>query len=269
MHPTKAEAQEVKKRIFELAQSRGLEVVETLEGAKPDAVVSLGGDGTMLRAAGEAHRLGVPLLGVNAGRVGFLSSIESHQIEDALDEILAGRTKVEDRMMLRARAGDVELTALNEVAVERSTPGRVAHMRVAVDDETIVTYIADAFIVATPSGSTGYSLSAGGPVIEPGLPVMILTPVSAHYPLWKSSLVIGTHHVVHLEIVEGSAALSADGESNTTLNERDVVSVRLDPLPLKVLAPLSRSDDEGTTFFRKLKSRFGLDTDRGAGRPGG
>jgi NAD+ kinase len=157
-------------------------------------------------------------------------------------------------MMLTARAthggGDLEpVTALNEVVIERGTLSRVVSINVSVGGDPVATYVADGFIVATPTGSTAYSLSAGGPVVEPEVQAMVLTSVSAHSPLWRS-IVVGPDRTVTLETPADAVALSADGQAVGILSAGSKVTVSPHPEPLQLIGPGS------SRFYDKLRSRF-------------
>lgn len=245
-----------------------MKVVDASNGAF-DVVIALGGDGTILRASRLADENDVALLGVNVGRLGFLSTVESGRLEYALDALSAGSYAVEERMLLEATLeNEVPAYALNEFVVEKATPSRAIGIRVLVDADVIATYTADGFIVATPTGSTAYSLSAGGPVLEPSIEAIVLTPVSAHSPLWRS-IVVEPHRNVQLEIVDGVAAFSADGEPLATLQEGQTARIRRRERPLRLVNLEAPSTDPGRVlstsprFFKKLKARFNLDVDQG------
>lgn len=267
-HPSKSEAKTTAEELRRLAEERGLKVVDTSNGAAFDIVIALGGDGTILRAARVAHQNDVPLLGINVGRLGFLSTVEPAKLEYALDAVAAGSYAVEERMLLEATFRDEPPAyALNEFVVEKATPSRAIGIRVQVDAEAIATYSADGFIVATPTGSTAYSLSAGGPVLEPSIRAIVLTPVSAHSPLWRS-IVVEPQRTIQLDIVDGVAAFSADGDPLATLNAGERVTIRQRERTLRLVNLEAPSDKEGrvlTTsprFFKKLRTRFHLDIDQ-------
>lgn len=273
VHTGKREALAAAERLRTLAEAIGLIVLDAPGDRSAEAVVSLGGDGTTLRAARIAHERDVPLLGFNLGRLGFLTGLDISVLEAAIGALAEDRYEVSERMMLLA--GDFEgeerrerLKALNEIVLEKQSPSRVIRIGVTVDGELLGTFTADGFIVATPTGSTAYSLSAGGPVLEPTLDALVLTPVSAHYPLWRSSVVTGGHHTVELEVIEGNAMLSADGEPLSAVSTGERVWAARDPRPLKVavitLASLAPRSPAGG-FFEKLRVRFGLDPGREPG----
>jgi NAD+ kinase len=256
VHPTILRAKEAAEGIRGLATSRNLEVVDATGDSPVDVVVALGGDGTILRAAQYAWKVDVPLLGVNLGKLGFLSTINVDRLEEVLDDLTQSRFRIEYRMMLEAAAysgHDVNrVMALNEIVLERGTLSRVVAIRVSVGVEEVATYTADGFIVSTPTGSTAYSLSAGGPVVEPEVQAMILTSVCAHYPLWRS-IVVGPDRTVVLETPRDSVAFSADGRHVGTLGTGSRVTVRSHEQPLKMMTL------EHPNFYDKLRSRFHLE----------
>lgn len=255
IHPTNPKARQTADRIREDGAHRGLDVVTMDEsGPEPDAILALGGDGTLLRAAQMAWRLDVPVIGANLGNLGFLSTVDPGMVDDMVQALITDIYRVEPRMMLEAtaRQGDEEVAtfvALNEVVVERDTVARVVTLRVSVGDEVVARYTADGFIVATPTGSTAYSLSAGGPVVAPDVSALILTSVCAHTPLWRS-IVVGPSQPVTLQNPEHSVALSADGLHLGGLQPGGVITVRAHPRPLKLLAAYK------SHFYDKLRARF-------------
>jgi NAD+ kinase len=195
-------------------------------------------------------------MGINVGRLGFLSSANAEGLDDALKAIARGEYALEARMLLEAVSGgkDVDPTpavALNDVALEKTTPARVIEVDLAVGDEEVARYTADGFIVATPTGSTAYSLSAGGPVVEPSQRVMVLTPVSAHSPLWRS-LVVGTDRAVTLTLAQGTAMLTVDGRPLARLTPPSTVTVTPHPRELQIVR------FGGPGFFKRLQVRFHL-----------
>jgi NAD+ kinase len=163
---------------------------EVLEGAeRPDVVIAVGGDGTVLAAAQRALAHDVPVLGFNLGTMGFLAEAEPEDLEWVLERLLAGDYDVAERMTIRATVSGQTATGVNDVVVEKVDSQRLIHLDVAVNGERFVTYRADGLIVATPTGSTAYSFSARGPLVDPELNAMILTPVSAH-SLFDRTLVL-------------------------------------------------------------------------------
>ena len=185
----------------------------------PDALVSLGGDGTILRGIQYAVQWDVPLLGVNLGRKGFLAEIEPQGLEDALKRLINGDCAVEERPLLSASFGGETWLALNDVVVSRGGYARLIGVETLVDGEMAGRYLADGVIVTTPTGSTGYSLSAGGPVVSPRVDCMVVTPICAH-SLQHRPIVVGGSSVIRLELDnddEQTASLQVDGQSRATL----------------------------------------------------
>jgi NAD+ kinase len=224
-----------------------------------DLVCVLGGDGTFLRTARAIGGRGVPALGVNLGRVGFLAKVESDDLERALDQVQAGDYSVEDRFRILARVvrtdGTVEEHAcLNEVVVARGTRVRMIQLEVEVSSSHLATYVADAVVVATPTGSTAYSFSAGGSILDPRLRNMIITPVAAYLsPL--HSVVAGEDHEVHLTLREAhdGASISIDGQRDLPMAIGDRVEVRALPEPLRMIEPAG-----ATPFYDLLRTKASL-----------
>ncbi|MEX1296376.1 MAG: NAD(+)/NADH kinase [Candidatus Limnocylindrales bacterium] len=209
-----------------------------------EAIVVLGGDGTFLRAAHVVADVGVPLVGVNLGKVGFLSKVENHALEDLLGQLQAGDYELEPRLMLQVRVHDAAgnevgepHVALNEAAVVRG--GRVQVMRLQVDvgDSRMATYTSDGVVVASPTGSTGYSFSAGGPIIEPTSRNLVVTPIAAYLTPLRSS-VVGPQHAVTVTVEAAhDCLLSIDGRIDVPLEVGSQVEVAAREKPITFLQP--------------------------------
>ena len=194
----------------------------------PDALISLGGDGTILRGVQYALAWDAPLLGVNLGRKGFLAEIEPQGLEEALGRLIAGDYAIEARPLLSASFGGEQWLALNDVVVSRGGYARLIGVTTLVDGQMTGRYLADGVIVATPTGSTGYSLSAGGPIIAPGVDGMVVTPICAH-SLQHRPCVVGGSAVIRLELdddEEQTASLQVDGQSRAELGAGMAVEIR-------------------------------------------
>ncbi|MCL6500217.1 MAG: NAD(+)/NADH kinase [Firmicutes bacterium] len=197
-----------------------------------DALVVVGGDGTILRAARAGAVRGVPVMGVNVGGFGFLAEVGLQELPEALERLVAGRHAVEERMMLAAevvRAGEVaeRFLALNDMVVTKSGYARLMPIRVCVNGEHLATYLADGLIISTPTGSTAYNLSAGGPILSPGVRAMVITPICPH-TLTARPVVVDADDVATVEVaseVEG-VLLTVDGQVGCPLRGGDVVQVR-------------------------------------------
>ena len=199
------------------------------EAVTMDAIVTLGGDGTLLRGAQLAQKTNAPLLGINLGRTGFLAETEPNLLCEALDALLGGRFDIEERNMLDVSVkGLGSWHAMNDTVLTRGGYARLISLRVLVDGEEAGCYHADGLVVATPTGSTGYSLSAGGPIVAPGVDCMIITPVCAH-SLQHRPVVVDGHASIRLELGaddEMTAALQIDGQNRGILRSGQVVSIR-------------------------------------------
>ncbi len=227
--------------------------------AGSDLVCVLGGDGTFLRAARGIGETGVPALGVNLGRVGFLAKVETAELERTLDRVEAGEFRLEERFRLAATIvrgdGSQETHAcLNEVVVARGPHVRMIQLEVEVSGSHLATYVADGVVVATPTGSTAYSFSAGGSILDPRLRNMIITPVAAYLsPL--HSVVAGEDQVVRLALREAHdhALISIDGQDDLPIHPGDRVEVRALEAPLRLIEP------EGSTpFYDLLRTKAAL-----------
>lgn len=183
-----------------------------------DVIFSFGGDGTFLNSAHEVGTSGTPLLGVNIGRLGFLADVEVGQVREAVTQIQAGHYSVESRLVLRAELQTESRTrqfwALNEFVIERGGPIGMISVDVYVDGAPLNTYWADGLILATPTGSTAYSLSVGGPIVMPGADVVILIPLAPH-TLTLRPIVLPASSIIeaHVEVSDQSYVLAADGRS--------------------------------------------------------
>ncbi len=206
--------------------------------AVPELLLSFGGDGALLAAAREAIRWDIPLMGVNLGTVGFLTEEEPARLEAALEEILSGRYTLEERELLSAELpGHEPALALNDVVVSRGGYARLIKVGCRVNGEEYGTFMADGMIVATPTGSTGYSLSAGGPIVEPGTDCMLITLICAH-SLQRHSSVVSSRSEVRLTLQADrvqSALLQIDGQSVANLHAGDEVTIRTSEQRIRLL----------------------------------
>lgn len=222
-----------------------------------DLVLSLGGDGTMLRSVRLVAAHDVDVLGINVGRLGYLTEIEPAELETALGRYFAGDHTIETRMLLSVTAtiagqvGTVE-HALNEAVLERIAPGHTVRLAVTIDDEYFSAYIADGLIVATPTGSTAYAMSARGPIIDPGHRALLLTPVSPHM-LFDRSLVLEPKTELVVAVADHRpAALTIDGQPAGQLDEGDSITCRASGHSARLVTFGPRE------FHRILKNKFGL-----------
>jgi NAD+ kinase len=275
VHPARPPAAALGKQLAGWADEHGIELralaaergclgddVPCVEAAEfpsgLDLVVALGGDGTLLRALGLVLTAQVPALGVNAGRLGFLTEVEPHGLADALDAVLAGRYRVERRTTLAARVlvegrEIAEDLAVNDVVLEKAARERLAAVAVRLGDGgPFARYAADGVMVASPTGSTAYSFSAGGPIVSPRLDALLLTPIAPHM-VFNRSLVLHPDEAVRLEVLPDNAVIeSVDGRAVRELAPGAVVEVRRGRHDA-LLVRIERAD-----FYRLVRSKFRL-----------
>ena len=195
-----------------------------------DLLIVLGGDGTLLSMARAVGDLGVPIMGVNLGGLGFMTATTLDEMLPSLESALAGRMVVEDRLMLLARvvrngAAVCEHMALNDVVITKSAMARIISLAVSVEGEYATAYRADGLIISTATGSTAYSLSAGGPIVFPSVDAIVLTPICSH-TLTNRPIVLPASHRIEVTIQsDQEIMLTVDGQVGVGLRERDVVEV--------------------------------------------
>jgi NAD+ kinase len=211
-----------------------------------DVLIVLGGDGTFLRAARAVIDDDVPLLGINVGKVGFLSKVAATELERVLAQLVAGEFTLEHRMALEGRIlrsaaahepDAVRLLALNDVVVARGSLARVVRLEVSIDGSHVATLTADGLVVASPTGSTGYSFSAGGPILDPSARNLVVTPIAAYLTTIRS-IVVGPSAVVSCRVLDAHEALaSIDGREDIPVAVGDVVEVRAIERPIRLVEP--------------------------------
>ena len=192
----------------------------------------IGGDGSLIEVARFLHGRNIPVLGINMGTLGYLTEVEVNHIEDAFAQILEGDYTLEDRMMLEGTLQDGRKDiSLNDIVVSRKTEIRLIHFRIYVNGELLNTYEADGVIISTPTGSTAYNLSAGGPIVEPTASMIVITPICPH-ALNTSSIVLSAEDEIVIEIAEGrhdaveEAMVAFDGADTLPLVTGDRVTIR-------------------------------------------
>ena len=183
-----------------------------------DCMIVLGGDGTVLQAAREARWLHIPIIGVNLGTLGYMTEIEPESLEEALDRLIAGDYQQESRMMLKGwaflKSGLAEEGwALNDIVISRSGSLQIIKFSIYVNGQFLYDYDADGVIVTTPTGSTGYNLSAGGPLVEPGARLIMITPICPH-TLNQRSIILSPEDVIEIEIPRGREGRTQTVEAN-------------------------------------------------------
>ena len=271
VHPARPAAVRLAAKTRDWWEAHGYEVVDLGLPAAPtadeqgaiDLAISLGGDGTMLRTVELASPLGAPVIGVNLGRMGYLTEVEPAGLEAAFERFASGEYEVAERMTLAVtvtRGGREEhglqgLVALNEVTLEKIAPGHTIRFDVSISGRPFLTYAADGVIVSTPTGSTAYNLSARGPIVSPSLRAMVLTPISPHM-LFDRSLVLDPGEWVKLELQGAQpGTLVVDGTPSMQLGAGDIVTARAADTAARIVT-FGRRD-----FHAILRGKFGL-TDR-------
>ena len=267
-HPTALQMTEAVIRSIDLGEDCWLSAAENLDDMRPALndtrfIVIAGGDGTILRVVRSIAEFGVPLVGINMGRVGFMAELQVHEVIEELPAYLNGSARVEERMMLEvsvAREDEQEpyltIHALNDVVVGRGGSARLLDIVATIDGVILTNYRADAVIVSTATGSTGYALSAGGPIMYPETKAMLIQPVAAHTGL-RSGLILPDYTELELQASDKhEALLSVDGFRDTLLRGDDRVSIRRSQYVTRFLrrhAP--------TAFYAALTRRtLGMDT---------
>ncbi|MBP7707906.1 MAG: NAD(+)/NADH kinase [Candidatus Aminicenantes bacterium] len=221
--------------------------------AASDLVVVLGGDGTLLSVAHHAARAGVPVMGVNLGRLGFLTEIPVSEALSTLDRFLAdGGPLVSPRWLVEARTGDETAYCLNDVVVTKGAKSRMIELAIFVDGRDVADLKADGLIVSTPTGSTAYSLSAGGPILHPKVPAILLTPICPHTLSFRPMAVPATSTVgVRLLTGGEEVHMTLDGQRGGAMAAGDLVEVRKAPFELQLVASPRRS------YYDLVKEKLG------------
>ena len=252
-NPTIEDAIELSARAVGWCQVRGIDHWQAQSGdqevlvrelATTDALVVLGGDGTFLRAVRAIAEVDVPILGINLGKVGFLSKAEAGELDGVLAKITDGRFAIDERMALEGRIlrdgkpiDDARHFALNDIVVARGSLARVCRLDVAIDDTHLATFTADGLVVASPTGSTGYSFSAGGPILDPVSRNLVVTPIAAYLSAIRS-VVVSPKQTVRCTVVDAYEALvSVDGREDIPVRVGDVVEVHAVERPIRLIAP--------------------------------
>lgn len=223
-------------------------------------IVTVGGDGTILRVVRFAAPHSVPIVGVNMGRVGFMTELSVDEAEEKLPQYLNGGVRIEERMMLQASVRSVSevdphlvVHALNDVVLTRGSIARLLDIETKIDGVVLTTYRADGVIVATPTGSTGYALSAGGPILYPEAQQILLQPLAAHMS-FQTGIVIAVDSFIELSARgDHEAVLNVDGFSDTVISSGDIVSVEKSPQNARFLR-----GDSPSAFYSTLTMGLGV-----------
>lgn len=222
-----------------------------------DLLLSIGGDGTMLSSARNFGSQGLPILGVNLGKLGFLSDIPPEEISQGLSDILSGRFKEDDRIFLKASINedrDIKI-ALNEIVIHSGTIAQLIEYELFIDQKYVYRQKADGIIFATPTGSTAYSLSGGGPIVHPFVRSVIITPMFPH-SLSSGTLIIEENSSIEVKILasKGKVKLSLDSHNTYSLNKGDTIKISKNPSTFKLIHPTNHD------FYEGYRNKLGWST---------
>jgi len=223
--------------------------------ARAEAVAVFGGDGTLLSAARLAAERGTPILGINLGSLGFLTEVKLEEAQPALEALLSGNYQLEERMLLEvdvARGGQRvdRFRALNDVVINKGALARIIEMEVLVDEQLVTVFRADGLILSTPTGSTAYSLSAGGPILHPTLDAVIITPICPH-TLTNRPVVVAERSKLSVTLRHGSdVMLTVDGQVGIPLEPLDRLTVERSRATIRLVQPA------GSKFFKTLREKL-------------
>ena len=223
--------------------------------AKSDLLLVFGGDGTMLRVARDLNGANTPVLGVKVGGLGFLTAVQAHQLPAALQQIWAGEYLLESRPLIqatgRAQGKNISEHALNDFVIGRGATSRLIQLAVTVDAEELTRYRCDGLIISSPTGSTAYSLAAGGAVVSPNAEVLTITPICPH-TLSNRSVIVPLDSVVQVTVISErvETMLTADGQVQTPLNTGDFVQLRKSKFAVRLLRL------RGSSFFQTLRQKL-------------
>jgi NAD+ kinase len=262
-------ARDLAQQLSQDIEARGLQAWLDEEDDGPnlspcDLAIVLGGDGSVLRFARRVIEAGTPILGVNLGRLGFLTEMDGSQVRDRLDDVLSGRGRIEERAMLRAEVSGKGriFHGLNEAVVGRATLSRAIQLAVDVDGTRISDYRCDGVIVSTATGSTAYAVSVGGPIMYPESKDLVIVPVAPHLSAQHAVLLPGSE-TVHITLEPGQQAiLSVDGQDDFELHEGDSVQVGLSEHRARFLRFKPRND-----FYVRMAAQLGWHRPGGNARP--
>jgi len=218
-----------------------------------DVLVTLGGDGTLISAVRRSHEYDIPVFGIHAGKLGFLADIDLAELDDFIQKLVSGKYRIDSRAVLRAeiitKEGSSKLVAFNDIVLTRSTISKMIHLDTFVDGKPFNTYYGDGVIVSTPTGSTAYNLSAGGPVLFPLTQVFALTPISPH-SLTQRPVVLPGHFTIEFKTPDASALVVVDGQDMYDFGEGDVIKIRLSGKPALLI------HREEFNYFEVLKEKL-------------
>lgn len=244
-------------KIAEMTGLNDLGVTKYELYSKSDFIIVLGGDGTLLDTGRKAAKFGTPLLGINMGTMGFLATADGSEAETAIEKVLNGEYKIEKRLMLESEIisdtdNPKQYIAVNDVCISRGVFTKITEYDIYVNEEYLATFRADGIIISTPTGSTAYNLSAGGPVLKPDIACMVITPICPH-SLHSRSIVVSADDTVRIEASFGSNGdiiMSMDGQTSVILNNGDIINVRKSANSINIIKTNTRS------FYEILRKKL-------------
>ncbi len=268
LRPSTPELKEVFYRVRQIFEAHRIEVlIDNISGGmigvlgqqfdilcrEADLLVTIGGDGTLISAVRRSHDFGIPVLGIHAGKLGFLADIALDEIDDFLAQVEAGEYRIDERAMLEAvittKAGGKKVVAFNDIVITRPSISKMIHVETFVDGRAFNTYFGDGVIISTPTGSTAYNLSAGGPVLFPLTQVYALTPICPH-SLTQRPVVLPGHFDVEVRTPDQSALAVVDGQDMYEFGEGDSIRISLSKTPAKLL------HRKAFNYFEVLKEKL-------------
>jgi NAD+ kinase len=224
-------------------QDKGISVSLNRIDPDMDILIILGGDGTLLHIAAEAARYSIPVIGINLGHLGFLTELTEREAEEALERIISGTILIENRLMLKAHllqngAEQGHRYALNDVVINKNSLDRILHLSAQADEEFITTYKADGLIISTPTGSTAYNLSAGGPLVYPGLSSILVTPICP-FMLSSRPILLPSNRTITIRFETQDSTENAniiiDGQASWSMHKDDVLEIKAAEHPLRLI----------------------------------
>lgn len=244
-------------KIAEMTGLNDLGVTKYELYSKSDFIIVLGGDGTLLDTGRKAAKFGTPLLGINMGTMGFLATADGSEAETAIEKVLNGEYKIEKRLMLESEIisdtdNPKQYIAVNDVCISRGVFTKITEYDIYVNEEYLATFRADGIIISTPTGSTAYNLSAGGPVLKPDIACMVITPICPH-SMHSRSIVVSADDTVRIEASFGSNGdiiMSMDGQTSVILNNGDIINVRKSANSINIIKTNTRS------FYEILRKKL-------------
>ncbi len=268
-NPTKSNADLIRKDLSDWLSKRGLNVLDATQAPldkvilESDVIVCLGGDGTILYLAGQMKDRAVPVLAVNIGSLGFLTEVRAEELYDELKLVFAGQFEVEERILLTATVRwegsksepERRFQALNDIVVNREGLTRYMTVQIDIGGEHATRFSGDGVIVATPTGSTAYSLSAGGPIVYPSLDNLIITPICAHTSALRPLVISGNQSIrirIACDEAREKALLTADGQNDVTIDNRSIIDITKSENRFQLIKSSKRG------YFTTLREKFKL-----------